>query len=196
MLAVTIIFIAYAVYMNLMFDPQGSSFFAQKSSVERPANEKLWATIMQIHVITACLALASGAANFSSKLLSWRPRIHRIIGYVYVAAIVIVDLTSGYMAPFATGGKLTSIPFNLINIVWPAMTIAAIVSIRRQRISSHRKWMIRSYAFCFTNMVLHLIRFVLHDGFGLTYTLSYILGVYSSIILIVIAAEIIVRRIE
>jgi len=194
MLAVTIVFIAYAVYMNLIYDPQGASFLAQKSSVERPANERLWATIMQIHVITACLALASGAANFSNRLLKWRPRIHRIIGYVYVGAILIVDLTSGYMAPFATGGKLTSIPFNLINIAWPAMTVAAIVSVRRQRIKSHRRWMIRSFAFCFTNMVLHLIRNVLHEGFGLPYILSYILGVYGSIILIVIAAEIIIRR--
>lgn len=62
-----------------------------------------------------------------------------------------------------------SMGFNALNIIWLLITITAIVQIRKKRIIRHRNWMIRSYAFCFTNMGIHLITSLCHQGFGLDY---------------------------
>jgi uncharacterized membrane protein YozB (DUF420 family) len=110
-------------------------------------------------------------------------------GYAYVVSVVVV-VTSGYMAPYATGGKPNSMAFNLM---WPAMTIAAIVRIKKKRVDKHRKWMIRSYAFCFTNMFIHAITFVVHEGLNMEYPASYTVGVYGSIVLLLLLAEIVIR---
>jgi competence protein ComGC len=53
--------------------------------------------------------------------------------------------------------------------------------------------MIRSYAFCFTNMLIHLISSLFHQGFGYTYVTSYTISVYCSIILLLVIPSIIVR---
>ncbi|GLI04485.1 hypothetical protein YDYSG_05150 [Paenibacillus tyrfis] len=53
--------------------------------------------------------------------------------------------------------------------------------------------MIRSYAFCFTNMFIHLITFLFHQGFGLVYATSYTIGVYGSIVLLLVIPDVIIR---
>ncbi|MCZ4142412.1 hypothetical protein BZG17_31980, partial [Escherichia coli] len=104
-------------------------------------------------------------------------------GYVYVVSVLMVVLTSGYRAPYSTGGRINSIAFNVINLIWPIMTITAVVQIKKKRIVKHRNWMIRSYAFCFTNMLIHLITLLFNEGFGMAYASSYTYGVYGSLVL-------------
>jgi len=83
--------------------------------------------------------------------------------------------------------------FNLLNLLWPAMTLAAIVQIRKRKIAKHRKWMIRSYVFCFTNLSIHLLTTLLTAGFGLAYATGYTIGVYASIVMLLAAAELVIR---
>lgn len=99
------------------------------------------------------------------------------------------------MAPYATGGKLSGMAFNALNIIWLLISITALAQIKKKRIDRHRNWMIRSYAFCFTNLFIHLITSLFHRGFGMTYVTSYTISIYVSIVLLLIIPEIIVRRI-
>ncbi|NHN30434.1 DUF2306 domain-containing protein [Paenibacillus agricola] len=193
MVAISLIYIIYVTYTNLLYDPQAADFLSHKTNLKRPIPVPAWANVMHIHVIAACLAMVAGALNFSSTLLRKYRLFHRINGYLYVLCVFIVVVTSGYMAPYTTGGKINSIPFNLVNILWFGMTITALVQIKRKQVNKHWKWMVRSYAFCFTNMFIHLISFVLHDGFGIPYTLSYTIGVYGAILLNIIGAELVIR---
>ncbi|GGG18876.1 hypothetical protein GCM10010916_39610 [Paenibacillus abyssi] len=55
--------------------------------------------------------------------------------------------------------------------------------------------MIRSYAFCFTNMLIHLITVLVHQGLGLGYAASYTIGVYGSIVLLLVIPELVIRKI-
>jgi uncharacterized membrane protein YozB (DUF420 family) len=110
-------------------------------------------------------------------------------------SVLLVVVTSGYMAPHATGGKISSIGFNLLNLIWPAITITALVQIKKKQILKHRTWLIRSYAFCFTNVVIHLITSLFQHGFGFTYSGSYTIGVYGAIALLLIIPEVIIRTI-
>ncbi|WP_040713877.1 DUF2306 domain-containing protein [Paenibacillus curdlanolyticus] len=183
---VTILFILYALVDNYILDPQAESFLSHKAGLTRQPALPVWLNVMRVHVACACIAMASGLLNFSSRIREKSHRFHRSNGYVYAGAVLLVVLTSGYMAPYATGGKISSMGFNALNLIWLFITITAIVQIKRKRIVAHRHWMIRSYAFCFTNLLIHLLTTILHQGFGLVYASSYTIGIYGSIALLLI----------
>ncbi|ANE48376.1 hypothetical protein SY83_21195 [Paenibacillus swuensis] len=190
--AAVLLVIIYALLKNFGLDPQAESFLKHKTNLERELQVPLWLTIMRIHVGAAIIALIAGTLNFWTRLQQHR-KFHRTNGYVYVAMVVIVDVTSGYMAPFATGGKVTSIVFNMVNLLWLAFTIAAIVFIRRKQIVKHRNWMLRSYMFCFTNTWIHLLHFIGFQWLHLDYVTAYTIGVYGSVLLNLGIAEAIIR---
>ncbi|MCS7464856.1 DUF2306 domain-containing protein [Paenibacillus doosanensis] len=185
--------IIYFIYMNFIKDPGASAFLSHKTGAKRPVQLPVWLPVMYVHVAFACLAMLTGLINFSRLIWEKRRRVHRWNGYAYLLSVVIVDVTSGYMAPYATGGKLTSIAFNQLNAYWLIVTIAALVMAKKKRIDRHRRWMLRSYVFCFTNVPIHFITWVCYAGVGLSYTVSYTIGVYGAIVLLVLLAELIVR---
>ncbi|MBE9915148.1 DUF2306 domain-containing protein [Paenibacillus donghaensis] len=190
---VTILFILYALVENYLIHPGAEGFLSHKTGLKRELNLPVWLNMMYIHVAFACIAMAAGLLNFSNRIFNKSRKFHRINGYVYLVSVFLVVLTSGYMAPYATGGKITSMGFNALNIIWLIITITALVQIKKKRIARHRNWMIRSYAFCFTNMLIHLISSLFHQGFGYTYVTSYTIGLYGSIILLLVIPSIIIR---
>lgn len=190
---VSIFFIVYALVKNYWIDPEASSFLSHKTGSKRELHLPIWLNVMYVHVAFACLAMASGLLNFSNRIFEKSRRFHRINGYVYIVSVALVVLTSGYMAPYATGGKISSIGFNALNIIWLFITITALIQIKQKRMVQHRNWMIRSYAFCFTNMLIHLITFLFHLGFGLAYVTSYTISIYGSIALLLVIPEFIIR---
>lgn len=193
---ISIIFIFYALTKNYLIDPSAAGFLSHKTGLRRTLNLPVWLNVMYIHVAFACVAMVSGLLNFSNRIFEKSRRFHRINGYVYIVSVLIVVLTSGYMAPYATGGKISSIGFNMLNMIWPFITIMALVQIKRKQMIRHRNWMIRSYAFCFTNMLIHLIASLFYYGFGFVYATSYTIGIYGSIVLLLAISEMIIRTLE
>ncbi|SDC34864.1 Predicted membrane protein [Terribacillus halophilus] len=185
------IYILFTLTDNYILDHQASFFLEQKINLRDSFRLPVWLDVMYVHVFVACLATLSGAVNFSRGLAWQKRKFHRINGYIYVVSVILVSLTSGYLAPYATGGKLVSVPFNMVNLFWPIITIVAIIHAKKGRLDKHWQWMIRSYVFCFTNMFIHLISSVLYQT-GVDYTRSYTIGVYGSIIVNVAIAEAII----
>ncbi|WP_028612342.1 DUF2306 domain-containing protein [Paenibacillus harenae] len=192
---ISILIILYALADNYVIDPGAEEFLSHKTGLKRELNLPVWLNVMHVHVAFACIAMAAGLLNFSNRFFEKSRKLHRINGYVYIVSVLLVVLTSGYMAPYATGGKISSMGFNALNIIWLLITIAALVQIKKKRIIRHRNWMIRSYAFCFTNMLIHLVTSLLHQGFGLVYVASYTIGVYGSIVLLLVIPEVMIRKI-
>ncbi|WP_314590787.1 DUF2306 domain-containing protein [Paenibacillus terrigena] len=195
MIAIAVVYILYVTFMNFIHDPQATAFLGHKVSLKRSVNTVIWLPVMMVHIIFACVAMLAGAVNFSSLVLTRYRTFHRVNGYLYVIAVCIVDITSGYMAPFATGGKINSMAFNFINLIWLLMTIAAVVFIKRKQVMKHRKWMIRSYVFCYTNLFIHLLTYLASKGIGLPYVTSYTIGVYGATVINILLAEWIIRRV-
>ncbi|TYP73393.1 putative membrane protein DUF2306 [Paenibacillus methanolicus] len=216
--SVVLLYILYALLNNYVLDPGAEAFLGYKTDLKRELKPSIWLKVMYVHVGFACVAMASGLANFSryKNLVYLRSDaslaakdgasrfalvrgyarhrgFHRANGYVYVASVLIVVLTSGYMAPYATGGKVSGMGFNLLNILWLIATTTALVHIFKKRVVRHRQWMLRSYAFCFTNMLIHLLAFVLHDMSGIAYVTSYTIGVYGAIALVLAVPELLIR---
>ena len=190
---ISILFILYTLVDNFISDPGATGFLSQKIGLKRELNRSAWLTVMRVHVVFACIAMAAGLLNFSRRIFEKSRKFHRINGYVYLLSVLVVVITSGYMAPYATGGKMSSIGFNALNLIWLFITIMAFIQIKKKRILQHRNWMIRSYAFCFTNMSIHLITALLHQGFGLVYVTSYTVGVYGSIVLLLFISSIVIK---
>lgn len=190
---VSLVFILYALVKNYWIDPGAAGFLSRKTGLKRELNLPVWLNVMYVHVGFACLAMASGLINFSNRMFEKSRRFHRFNGYVYLVSVLLVVLTSGYMAPYATGGKISSMGFNALNLIWLFVTITALIQIKRKRIDRHRNWMIRSYAFCFTNLLIHLITSLVQQGFGMVYATSYTIGLYGSIALLIVIPEIIIR---
>lgn len=193
MIVVSIGYMLNVMYVNFIHDPQATDFLSRKTELRRELNIPVWLNVMYVHIIFACVAMVAGAGNFASSILRKHRTLHRVIGYLYIVSVFIVCLTSGYMAPYSTGGKINSIAFNLINIIWLFATIAALVQIKRKQVNKHRIWMVRSYVFCFTNMFIHTSTFVLSDLFGLPYATGYTIGVYGTIVLNFALAELVIR---
>ncbi|MCM3698730.1 DUF2306 domain-containing protein [Paenibacillus macerans] len=187
------LFIIHTLVKNYGIDPGATEFLSHKTGLKRELNLPVWLNVMYVHVAFACIAMAAGLLNFSKRIFEKSRRFHRINGYVYIVSVLLVVLTSGYMAPYATGGRIGSMGFNALNLLWLFITMMALVQIKRKQTGRHRKWMIRSYAFCFTNMLIHLITTLFHQGVGLVYATSYTIGVYGSIVLLLIIPGIIIR---
>ncbi|WP_240415564.1 DUF2306 domain-containing protein [Paenibacillus periandrae] len=192
---VSILFILYTLVTNYRIDPGAEVFLSYKTGLKRQLNLPVWLNVMHVHVAFACISMAAGLLNFSNRIFEKNRKFHRINGYVYLVSVLVVVITSGYMAPYATGGKISSMGFNVLNILWMLITIMALVQIKKKRIIRHRNWMVRSYAFCFTNMSIHLITSLFHQGFGFAYSTGYTIGVYGSIGLLLVIPNVIIRTI-
>ncbi|WP_274365599.1 DUF2306 domain-containing protein [Paenibacillus thermotolerans] len=176
------LYVLYVITLNFYIDPTANSFLSEKVNLTRELDTGIWLVVLKVHVAAACTALLAGGFALSvAKASKLRPY-HKIAGYLYVLCVLAVIVTSGYMAPFSTGGKINSIAFNLMNMLWFAFTLAAVIAILRKSVKKHRMWMIRSYVFCSTNLVIHLIAAALHRLAGVDYVTGYTFGVYGALI--------------
>lgn len=128
---ISILFILYALVANFIIDPGAKAFLSHKIGLKRELNLPVWINVMHVHVAFACIAMATGLLNFSNRVFEKSRKLHRINGYVYLVSVLLVVITSGYMAPYATGGKISSMGFNALNIIWLFITIMALVQIKR-----------------------------------------------------------------
>lgn len=111
--------------------------------------EELWwyRYVFYTHVATAILALPAGFTQFNSYLLHKYPKLHRSIGYLYVASILVFAAPSGIVIGLvANGGLISIIAFELLGIAWFYFTWRAIDLAIKKRFDEHRNFMLRSFA--------------------------------------------------
>jgi uncharacterized membrane protein len=101
------------------------------------------------HGVIGALALVLSFMQFSSRLRSRYPQVHRVSGRIYVVAVCIVapfgvyisylDRSIGYTVSFTVASTVLA-------TLWMFATLAAYVFIRSRQIEQHRRWMTRSLA--------------------------------------------------
>ena len=92
---------------------------------------------------------ASVSVQFSSRLRTRYPQVHRVSGRIYVVAVCIVapigvyvsylDRSIGYTVSFTVASAILA-------TLWMLATLAAYAFIRNRQIEQHRRWMTRSLA--------------------------------------------------
>jgi uncharacterized membrane protein len=139
---------------------------------------------LAVHGLFGALAMLVAALQFSNRMRARYLRVHRILGYVYVASVFI-------SCPFAVliSSKLARSPSQFVancmnSFGWIVTTLIALYCIRNGNIVQHRRWMIRSYPWAMTftfNRATHVFlpsTRAGHPGFEATLWLSSALAAF------------------
>lgn len=124
------------------------------------------------HVGLAPVALALTPFQLWLGLRRMRPRLHRWMGRVYVASIVIAGLGGLVLALGTEAGAVASAGFAAMAVLWLASTAIGVAKVRAGDIVSHRAWMFRSAALTFAAVTLRLELPVLVSS-GLEFATAY-----------------------
>jgi uncharacterized membrane protein len=150
-------------------------------------------TPLMLHVSGAVVALSLGPWQFVRGLRSRWPLVHRLVGRVYVLAVLATGVGGLLLAPTTHTGRLAGLAFALLALGTLTSTAMAFVAIRRRQIARHREWMTRSYGFIFTGVSFRLGLFVL-PALGLSFDTAYVVSAWISWPINLAVAELLLRR--
>jgi len=108
------------------------------------------------HLTAGGVSIVAGAVQFSGRLRVERPAVHRLVGKVYLAAVLVSGASALLLAPVSSGGMAAHAGFGLMAILWLGTAGVAYASVRDGAYEAHRAWMIRSYAICLGAVTLRV----------------------------------------
>lgn len=126
-----------------------------------------WRTAFFIHVYASMWVLFAGFTQFSKRLLKKNPRLHRTLGYIYVADVLLITGPAGLIMGFyANGGLWSRIAFVSLAVLWIFFTAMALIKAKQKDFKKHRNYMIRSYALTLSALTLRAWKY------GITNTMT------------------------
>ena len=165
-----------------------------KSKPTAVLNNSPWRIAFFTHIYLGGISLLVGWSQFSERIRRKRLKLHRLLGKIYVVCVLISAITGFYVALFANGGIVSQLGFSFLAIGWFYTTLKAYTTIKKKDIESHRKWMIRSYAFTLAAVTLRLWLPTLPSLLGISFEEAYIIISWLCWVPNIIIAEIYIRR--
>ena len=147
--------VGVGLYPLIYIFADGEMGLLLSKSKELLAN-KVWNIGFYGHISFGGLALGIGWVQFSKRFRNSNLVRHRLIGKIYVIAVLISGLCGGFIAFYATGGFIAKLGFFLLAVVWLFFTLSAYLAIRKGDIEKHKVFMIYSYAACFGAVTLRI----------------------------------------
>jgi uncharacterized membrane protein len=117
-------------------------------------NDTLWNLMFYTHISTGGLALLTGWPQFNLKRRRRNLGQHRLLGRIYLIAVIVSGSTGLYAAFFATGGLISAYGFSAL--AWLFTAVMAYATIRRGQVEPHRRWMVMNYSLTFAAVTLRL----------------------------------------
>ena len=108
------------------------------------------------HTLAGIFALLIGPINFSSRIRQRYPKLHRVLGRIYVISVFVGSFTGIALAWGRPGLPGTSMQA----AAWMVCTTAAFLTARNRQVIQHRQWMARSYAVTFTFISSRILNLV------------------------------------
>ncbi len=127
---------------------------------------------LMVHFAGGGLALALGPFQLRTGPRARRSSLHRLLGRVYVVAILAAGIAGLAMAFVSQGGAVAHVGFGLLAVAWLTTTGLAFLRIRRGEVLAHQQWMVRSFALTFAAVTLRLY-LPLSFAFGIPFEVSY-----------------------
>lgn len=154
--------------------------------------DSLWRTAFFFHVIGACVCLAIGPLLMIRRLIRYQ-RLHAVLGYTYVNAVIWVAGPTGMIiSPTAKGGALAALGFLVTGLFWWLSTWLGYRAIKKNEMTSHIRWMVRSYSIALTAVWFRIIQIGL--SFAFNNTSSYIAAVWLSLLVSIWVSETCISR--
>lgn len=115
-----------------------------------------------IHTFTSMLCLLAGFTQFSKRIRSKFPSIHRTLGKVYIISVLALIAPSGFLIGLhANGGLLSQIAFCLLAVLWFYFTWMSYRRIKKGDYIGHRNFMIRSFALALSAITLRAWKYII-----------------------------------
>lgn len=134
---------------RLLIDPMLIAPELSHHAVDRP----LW---FYLHIGFSPVALALLPLQFSKRIRTQRPQLHRWGGRLYAVSIAIGAAGGFTMALTSTQGPLAVSGFAVLDLAWIVTTGLAVAYARGRKFAQHRRWMIRSAALTLAAVTLRL----------------------------------------
>jgi uncharacterized membrane protein len=132
------------------------------------ANQTHYQLAFFSHVYTSIFVLIIGITQFSTFIRNQFPSVHRNLGKLYIALVLLVASPTGLvMAYYANGGVFPQISFSLQAIFWFIFTYKGYQYAKSQDWNKHQKFMLRSYALTLSAISLRLFKWIIVSTFGL-----------------------------
>lgn len=113
-------------------------------------------SFLMIHIAGAATALLVGPFQFVPRWRARLPRLHRILGRVYVIGCLAGGI-GGFVAAFgSTAGPIATLGFGSLALCWIWANVRGWQTALARDFVSHRAWMIRSFAMTFAAVTLRL----------------------------------------
>ena len=112
--------------------------------------------VAPMHFYAAGLALALVPLQLSQKLRRKATSMHRIVGGIYVVAVLLGGISGLLMALNATGGWVAKSGFFSLAVLWLWTTALALNYAIKGDIKNHQKWIYRSIALTAAGITLRL----------------------------------------
>ncbi|MFD9963285.1 DUF2306 domain-containing protein [Amycolatopsis sp. NPDC058986] len=109
-----------------------------------------------VHSVPAGLTLIIGPWQFVPRLRARFPRLHRILGRVYLISVVAAAAAAAYSTAVTPNGFALQVAFAMLIVAWLYTGVQAYRTIRRGQVQLHRVWMIRNYTLTFAAVTLRL----------------------------------------
>lgn len=105
--------------------------------------------VLLIHITLGIVALLIGPYQLWIGLARKHLPRHRLLGKIYMGAIVVSSAAAYYLAFNTQGGWVFGFGLAGLATAWLVTTGMAYAAIRRRLIEQHQEWMIRSYVVTF-----------------------------------------------
>jgi uncharacterized membrane protein len=109
-----------------------------------------------VHAGLASTALITGPWQFIPRLRTRWPRVHRVLGRVYIFSCLVGGVAGLLLASGTTAGPIARAGFGLLAIFWVGINANGFRLALTGRYAEHRQWMIRSFALTFGAVLLRV----------------------------------------
>lgn len=111
---------------------------------------------LAVHAVFGGLALVLGVFQFSNRLRARYMALHRGLGYIYVAGVLVsAPLAVPVVMKIGTPSLVAATAMQSFG--WTLTTLIGLYCVKLGNITQHRRWMIRSYPFAMVFTVTRLI---------------------------------------
>jgi uncharacterized membrane protein len=126
------------------------------------------------HIVFGGLALLLSPVQLSSRVRARVPRLHRVTGRVVLVAIALAGTAGFLLSWFNVAGPVGTAGFGTLAVLWVVFAGLGLRAILRGDVTTHRRWMLRTFALTYAAVTLRLWLFALVPllgDFGSAYVL-------------------------
>lgn len=109
-----------------------------------------------VHLAGGAAAMALGPFQLNQRFRDRNIRVHRKLGYAYLASVLAGGASGLVLARVSQGGLVAHFGFAALGTLWILTVLAAYRAIRGGDQANHRKWMFRNYSLTFAAVTLRI----------------------------------------